>query len=103
MTFVEALAYCKQLSLADHRDWRLPNMKEIATLMDLSCQEDTWFHKDFFPDVKTTPLGFYWSSSTFAATFGWGVNFQFGYDGYYADKKNGRYPFRPVRFIQGSS
>jgi hypothetical protein len=103
MTFVEALAYCEQLALADHHDWRLPTMKEIATLMDLSCQDDAWFHKDFFPDVKTTPLGFYWSSSTFAATFGWGVNFQFGYDGYYADKKNGRYPFRPVRFIQGPS
>ena len=97
MSLIQALKYCEDLTLAGYNDWHMPNIKEIATLIDLSFKDSTWFHKEFFPDVKTTPLGFYWSSSTFAATFGWGVNFQFGYDGYYADKINGCYPFRPVR------
>jgi hypothetical protein len=95
--FEDALKYCEDLNLAGHNDWRMPNLKEIATLLDLSFKEGTWFHKKYFPDVKTAPLGFYWSSATFAATFGWGLNFQFGYDGYYADKINGKYPFKPVR------
>lgn len=98
--FKEALQYCNNLHLAGHDDWRLPNIREIATLLDINYTDKTWYHKEFFPNVITTPLGFYWSSSTYASTFGWGVNFQFGYDGYYADKINGKYPFRPVRNIK---
>jgi hypothetical protein len=100
MSFKEVLQYCEDLTLGGYDDWRLPNMKELPTLLDLSFENSTWFHRAFFPNVKTKPLGFYSCSSTFAGTFGWGVNFQFGYDGYYADKKHGRYPFRPVRSIK---
>ena len=100
LSFKDALAYCRDLRLGGYDDWRLPNIREIATLIDLNHTDGTWFHKEFFPDVKTAPLGFYWSSSTYASTFGWGVNFQFGYDGYYADKINGKYPFRPVRTVK---
>jgi hypothetical protein len=97
MNLADALKYCQELRLGGYDDWRLPNMKELATLIDLSFKDSTWFDKESFPNVRTKPLGFYWSSSTFGATFGWGVNFQLGYDGYYAGKKHGRYPFRPVR------
>jgi len=100
MNLADALKYCANLRLGGYDDWRLPNIKEIATLLDLSYRDSTWFHKAFFPNVITKPQGFYSSSSTFGATFGWGVNFQFGYDGYYADKKYGRYPFRPVRSVK---
>ena len=94
-----ALKYCEDMDLAGFSDWRLPNIKELATILDLSFKNNCWHHKDFFPNVKTAPLGFYWASTTYGDTFGWGVNFQFGYDGYYAAKKNGRYAFRPVRTI----
>ena len=97
LTLEAALKYCEELSLAGHGDWRLPNIKEIATLVDPTYQGGAWFDRDLFPGMKTSPLGFYQSSSVFGGTFGWGVNFQFGYDGYYADRKRGRYPFRPVR------
>ncbi|MFH1339327.1 MAG: DUF1566 domain-containing protein [Candidatus Omnitrophota bacterium] len=100
MNWEEALGYCEDLRLAGHSDWRLPNIKEVATILDLSFKDSCWFNKDFFPNVKTAPLGFYWASTTYGDTFGWGVNFQFGYDGYYAGKKLGRYPFRPVRSIK---
>lgn len=100
MSLIDALNYCHELELAGHYDWRLPSMKEIATLIDLSCPNGNWYNKEIFPGIKTKPLGFYWSSTTFEATFGWGVNFQFGYDGYYADKKNGKYCFKPVRNYQ---
>lgn len=100
LTVEEALKYCETLSLAGHADWRLPNMKELATLIDPAYRDKAWFRKEFFPGVITAPLGFYQSSSVYGGTFGWGVNFQFGYDGYYADRKAGRYPFRPVRNVK---
>jgi len=99
LNWEEALKYCQELNLGNYHDWRLPTIREIGSLLDLSYKDGVWFHKQFFPSTKTAPLGFYWSSTTYGDTFGWGVNFQFGYDGYYAGKKEGRYPFRPVRHI----
>lgn len=99
MTMNEALKYCRNLELAGHRDWRLPSIRELGTLIDVSFKDGVWFHRSLFPETVTKPQGFYMSSSTFGGSFLWGVNFQFGYDGYYGDKKNGRYPFRPVRRV----
>lgn len=99
LNWEEAMKFCQNLELAGKKDWRLPTIREIGALMDLSFKDGVWFHKQFFPATKTAPLGFYWSSTTYGDTFGWGVNFQFGYDGYYAGKKEGKYPFRPVRTI----
>ncbi|MBN1766883.1 MAG: DUF1566 domain-containing protein [Prolixibacteraceae bacterium] len=99
MSLTYALSYCKKLDLGGYNDWRLPSMKEITTLIHLSCPDGNWYNKEVFADIKTKPLGFYWSSSVFMETFGWGVNFQFGYDGYYADRINGKYCFKPVRNI----
>lgn len=98
LNWEDALKYCQELNLAGHGDWRLPSIREIGSLMDLSFKDGTWFHKEF-SDTKIAPLGFYWSSTTYGDTFGWGVNFQFGFDGYYAGKKLGHYAFRPVRTI----
>ncbi len=100
LTWKDSMKYCSEMSLAGFKDWRLPSIKEIGTLIDVSYKDQCWFDKAFFPGTKTKPLGFYWAASTYAATFAWGVNFQFGYDGYYAGKKFGKYPFRPVRSIR---
>ncbi len=35
-TWKEALSYCENLEYAGHTDWRLPNMNELATLIDYS-------------------------------------------------------------------
>ncbi|MDO5131702.1 MAG: DUF1566 domain-containing protein [Eubacteriales bacterium] len=95
----EALVYCEDLRLGGYDDWVLPNLKELATLVNLTEGAD-WFYPELFPETNTKPQGFYQSTTAFGGTFGWGCNFQFGFDGYYADRRNGKYPFRPVRRIR---
>ncbi|MBR4725980.1 MAG: DUF1566 domain-containing protein [Lachnospiraceae bacterium] len=96
LTQKEALIYCQELDLAGHKDWVMPTLKELATLINLNEGEE-WYYKELFPNTNTKPQGFYQSSTVYGGTFGWGVNFQFGFDGYYADRMSGKYPFRPVR------
>ena len=99
LTQKEALVYCKELRLGGYDDWVMPNLKELATLINLT-EGEAWYYPELFPETNTKPQGFYQSSTTFGGTFGWGCNFQFGFDGYYADRMNGKYPFRPVRKIR---
>ncbi len=94
----DALVFCKELRLGGYDDWVMPSLKELATLINL-YEGSEWFFPELFPDTNTKPQGFYQSSTVFGGTFGWGCNFQFGFDGYYADRMNGAYPFRPMRRI----
>lgn len=96
LTLADAEKYCAGLSIGGFNDWRVPTMGELASLVDLNGSPGAWFDKSMFPDTQTLPQGFYMSSTPFGGTFLWGVNFQFGYDGYYADPGS-PYPFRPVR------
>ncbi len=98
LTQREALVYCRELTLAGYNDWVMPTLKELATLINLT-EGDEWYYRDLFPNTNTKPQGFYQSSTVYGGTFGWGVNFQFGFDGYYADRMSGKYPFRPVRRV----
>ncbi len=94
----EALVYCQNLDYAGYQDWKMPTVKELATLINLQ-EGAEWYYPALFPNTNTKPQGFYQSSTVYGGTFGWGVNFQFGFDGYYADRMNGKYPFRPVRTL----
>jgi Protein of unknown function (DUF1566) len=55
--FCDALAYCENLELAGHRDWRLPNVRELQSIVDYGRSR---------PSIDST-FGageyFYWSST----------------------------------------
>jgi hypothetical protein len=67
-TWEEALTYCENLELAGQTDWRLPNIKELRSIVD---------NTTYSPAINTllfqTNLGDYWSS-----THGWTYSHHYG-------------------------
>jgi hypothetical protein len=87
----EALEYCESLSFAGYEDWRLPNVRELQSIMDYGLYDpavDPTFH---------AVSRYHWSSSpyTFDPEFAWGVD---SFDGsVYMDLKGFVFHFRAVR------
>jgi hypothetical protein len=89
----EALDYCECLTLAGKSDWRLPNVRELESIVawdNYSPAIDT----DYFPDCRSSS---YWSGSTYAyyTDYAWIVHFYDGYAGYHL--KANHYYVRCVR------
>jgi len=86
----QAIAWCEGLSHAGHDDWRLPNAKELQSIVDYSRAPATSSSAALDPifDVSsleyeggTTDFPFYWSSTTHAQHTGggqWAVYVAFG-------------------------
>ena len=73
MNFSAALDYCESLTLAGRSDWRLPNAKELQSIVDYSRSPDTSDSAAISPLFSTTAITneagqtdypYYWSSTT---------------------------------------
>jgi len=78
----EALFYCENSLLAGFTDWRLPDIKELESIVyipsaDFSLPLNSAY---FTHSTENTGLSFYWSSTTYAASTGaaLGVDFYNG-------------------------
>jgi len=72
-----ALAYCEDRDLGGHVDWRLPDVKELRSIVD-----NTRYHLAIDPVAFAgTEQTYYWSSSTYAyyTNYAWYVYFGSGY------------------------
>ncbi len=91
-TWANAIPACENLTYAGYSDWRLPNIKELMTIVDYSV---------YNPSINTTyftsQANFYWSSSTYVdnTSYAWYVNFINGY--VVNSAKTNPYYIRPVR------
>ncbi len=74
-----ALAWCEDLELAGHDDWRLPSAKELQTLVDYTRSPATTGTAAIDPVFETSAIlaeggqpdfPFFWTSTTHASTFG---------------------------------
>ena len=96
-----SLAYCEDLSLNAKTDWRLPNIRELKSIVNISR-----YHPASDP-VFTSRFSSYWSATTVTtvaavtaatnqpATSAWIVNFANGDDNWYV--KTDSYLVRCVR------
>jgi hypothetical protein len=73
MNWPDALAYAEQLELGGHNDWRLPNAKELQSLVDYARSPDQTQSAAIDPMFKTTAIKnergetdypCFWSSTT---------------------------------------
>ena len=72
-----ALTWAGGLNFAGHSDWRLPNVKELMSIVDHD-ESAPAVDTTFFPNTQSN---YYWSSTTFADYTGnaWFVYFYNGY------------------------
>jgi len=57
-TWYEASNYCEKLNLETYKDWRLPTIKELQTLVDISKKSPA-IHEGF----DFTVADYYWSAT----------------------------------------
>ena len=94
-TWDQAIGYCEGLIHAGVTDWRLPNIKELESIIDFSLIHPA-IDKIYFPNVQSSG---YWSSTTMASNGGSAflVNFDDGSFRPSYDKSNTYYYVRCVR------
>lgn len=99
MSWTAALTYSKNLELAGHDNWRLPNRNELQSLADYST---------YNPSIDTTVFpsaisSYYWSSTTCAGytDYAWFVGFYYS-EIYFYDKSDNLY-VRAVRNVKSDT
>lgn len=94
-TWQVALQLAEAASYAGQSDWRLPNIKELASIVEQACYSPA-IDLAVFPG---TPSSYFWSSSPFAnnTAYAWIVYFAYGYDG---DNDLKAYAYQ-VRLVRG--
>ena len=77
MNWEAALAYAKTITLGGKSDWRVPNIKELQSLNDVSRVKPS-INKTYFPNIVSS--AFYWSSTSQyrTPTVAWDFNTDYG-------------------------
>lgn len=89
-----AINYCDSLSLATHSDWRLPNVKELMSIVDYGRLTPA-IDPSIFPNTQSD---YYWSSTAYenSTSTAWIVDFN---DGHVSNAGMGANSF--VRCVRG--
>jgi len=95
MNWEEALAWCENAATGGYADWRLPNILEFSSLVDVSRMNPA------IDPAFTSPGNWYFSGTTYAGAGDnvWHVNFYYGYTD--TSHKTNAFHIRCVRGGQG--
>lgn len=79
LTWEQALSLCEGLNYAGFTDWRLPNIRELFSIVDFG-RSPIEIDDNYFTNTKSDNLGLYWSSTTnvLDTTVAWCVTFNYG-------------------------
>ncbi|CAK0772380.1 exported hypothetical protein [Gammaproteobacteria bacterium] len=94
----QALQLAESHSFAGYNDWRLPNINELESIVELACY-DPAINLGVFP---ATPASETWTSSSTAWNpYSWVINFKYGNDTYGGDgpRSSTNLPIRLVRSV----
>lgn len=93
-TWKNALIYAQNSTFAEQNDWRLPNIKELESIVELACYAPA-INETLFPN---TALSYYWtvSANVIGHNSAWIFNFDNGYGNH-----NGRNRNYYVRLARG--
>lgn len=72
-TWEEACDYCAGLTLGGYSDWRLPNRRELISIIDYG-RDNPAINTTYFPECNPY-LSYYWSSTSSQASDAWVVQF----------------------------
>lgn len=75
-TWSAALTAAEATNFAGHSDWRLPNIKELTSIVEYACYSPA-IDETVFPDTQSD---YYWSSSPYAdySKGGWLLDVYYG-------------------------
>ena len=96
----EALYQAKNSNFTNHNDWRLPNIKELSSIIELACYGPA-INLTIFPNTSQVMYADYWTSSPYE-NFNIGVkvvNFYYGND---LSSNSLYHPFY-VRLVRGGA
>jgi len=87
-TWVEAISYCEALTLGGNDDWRLPNKKELLSIVDYNT-----YNPAINSVFQNTTYYNYWSSTIYASNtnYAWSVDFYDGDTSYESKTSTSRY------------
>ena len=102
-TWANALIQCEGLDFAGHSDWRLPNAKELFSIVlheypaitDVKAQGAPYINQTVFPNTVSS---YYWSSATYPIGTGGALLVSFGSGYVVSGSKTGS---RYVRCVRG--
>jgi hypothetical protein len=80
----DAIEYCENLRLDGHKDWRLPTVQELYTLIDLNADDPAAIEQ-----LKNVESADYWSASVCVSDLAdaWLVYFEDGVVNHYAKSR----------------
>ena len=100
MKWQEAIDACKDLNFSGHKDWRLPTVEELISIIDWEAgakSGEPTINTKFFPDTKCS---WYWTVTPCPWGTGGARIVNFGYGGVNDGSKGYSNYVRPVRSSQ---
>ena len=80
LSWQEALMSADEEGFAEQTDWRLPNIQELRTLVEIRCSNPA-INIAVFPNTPTgSNISFWSSTNSLGQSFAWGLSFSRGTD-----------------------